>query len=84
MDNILFISHRINTKNELKNIPLKYGVEIDLRDRNDKIILQHDPFIDGEDFSDFIKNYQHQFLILNIKSEGIEFKILNILKQYNF
>ena len=83
MDNILFISHRINTKNELKNIPREYGVEIDLRDRNDKIILQHDPFIDGEDFSDFIKNYQHQFLILNIKSEGIEFKILNILKQYN-
>lgn len=80
---MIFVAHRINTVEELKKIPQHFGVEIDLRDKNESIILQHDPFKDGEDFEAYLKNYAHALLILNIKSERIEFKILDLLKKYN-
>ena len=79
---IEFIAHRINTLNELKQIPNQYGVEIDLKDFKNKIVLSHDPYIDGEDFESFLKNYNHGTLILNIKSERIELEILELLKKY--
>ena len=79
----MFIAHRINTIHELNNIPNKYGIEIDLRDSNNKIIVSHDPYTDGIEFEEYIKYYNHSFIILNIKSEGIEYKILEIIKKYN-
>jgi len=78
-----FIAHRINTVEELKQIPLEYGVEIDLRDYKDELILQHDPFLSGEKFKDFLMHYSHGTLILNIKSERIEYKVLELIKKYN-
>jgi NDP-sugar pyrophosphorylase family protein len=80
---MLYIAHRINTVNELKEIPYKYGIELDLRDNLDaNIHLSHDPFIQGELFEDFLKVYNHSFIILNIKSERIEYRIIDILKKY--
>ena len=78
-----YIAHRINTIQELKKIPKEYGVELDLRDFGDRLILQHDPFIDGEDFSEYLKNYEHGTMILNIKSERIERKVLGLMQKYN-
>ena len=78
-----FIVHRVNTIKDLLNTPNKYGVEIDLRDYQDKIILQHDPFKDGECFEEYLKNYNHGTMILNIKSEGIEHAVLKLIKKYN-
>ena len=78
-----FIAHRVNTIKELLNTPTEYGVEIDLRDYQDKIILQHDPFKDGEYFEEYLKNYNHGTMILNIKSEGIEPVVLKLIKKYN-
>ena len=83
MKDTLFICHRINNIEELKYVKKKEGIEIDLRDRLDNIILSHDPFDNGEFFDNFLKNYDKQLIILNIKSERIEFKILDILKKYN-
>ena len=81
---MIIINHRINTIIELNQIPKSNGVEIDLRDNIDgSIHLQHDPFCIGEKLEDFLVNYKHSFLILNIKSEGIEFKVLSLLKKYN-
>jgi len=77
-----FIAHRINTIKELLNTPKKYGIEVDIRDYKAKLILQHDPFKKGEDFENFIQHYNHGTIILNIKSEGIEFKVLDLLKKY--
>ncbi len=77
-----FIAHRINTINELKEIPRQYGVEVDLRDSGKRLILVHDPFSDGIDFEDYIKNYKHGTLILNIKSERIEYKIIELINQH--
>ena len=76
------ITHRINTIQQLKNTPTKYGVELDLRDFDNRLILQHDPYKDGEDFEKYLEHYQHATMILNIKSEGIEFCILELLREY--
>jgi len=80
-----FICHRINTLDELKNIDKQFGVEIDLRDdhKTGQLILAHDPFLGGEYFEDYLKDYQHNTLILNIKSERIEIDCLKLLEKYN-
>ena len=81
--NCEFICHRINTINELKEIPECVGVEIDLRDRDDQIIMSHDPFLTGCNFSEYIKNYNHGTIILNVKSERIEDKTFEIIQNKN-
>lgn len=78
-----FIAHRVNKVEELKKIPVEYGVELDIRDYNDRLILEHDPFKEGEDFEEYLKHYKHGTLILNIKSERIEDRVLELLKKYN-
>ena len=77
-----FIAHRINTINELKAIPKNVGVEIDIRDNEQGLYLSHDPFSNGDSLEDFLKFYQHGTLILNIKSERIEYSIIELLKKY--
>lgn len=78
-----YIAHRINTLAALADIPKEFGVELDLRDRGERLILQHDPFVDGEDAEPFFASYKgHGTLILNIKSERIEFKVLELMKKY--
>jgi hypothetical protein len=85
MDKVLYIAHRINTIDELKSIPINYGIEIDLRNDRNFIILAHDPFELNvyDEFEEYLKYYKHAFLILNIKTEGIEFRVLELLKKYN-
>ena len=79
----MLTAHRINTAAELALVPPQYGVEIDLRDGGPEVILAHDPFGMGERFEDFLKSYKHAFLILNIKSERIEWRVLELLKEYH-
>jgi hypothetical protein len=80
----LYICHRINTIQELEKIPKNYGIELDLRDNlNGNIYMAHDPFKKGELFDEFLRYYSHAFIILNIKSERIEYKILELLKKYD-
>lgn len=79
-----YIAHRINTVAELKKLPVEFGVELDLRDDlNGRIYIQHNPFEPGEDFEEYLKEYHHGTMILNIKSERIEFKILEMLPKYD-
>jgi len=76
-----FISHRRNTTEELKATPTEYGIEVDIRSDNGQLIIHHDPFAKGEDFEEWIKHYQHGTLILNIKEEGLEARLINLMKQ---
>ena len=79
-----FIAHRVNTRKELKTLSKGYGVELDLRDNVDgRIYINHDPFILGEDFEEYLKEYNHGIIILNIKSERIELKVLELIQKYN-
>lgn len=75
------INHRVNSLNKIQRLPKKFGVEIDVRDYRDKLILNHDPFANGLSFEKFLDTFKHRFLIVNIKSEGIERKIIKILKK---
>lgn len=78
----MFVSHRINTVAELIATPHELGIEVDLRDFGDQIVLAHDPFVGGELFADFLRAYRHAFIILNVKSERVEFRVLELLRQH--
>ena len=79
-----FIVHRVNTLAELKGLPADYGVELDLRDGlTGRIYIQHNPFEYGEDFEPYAEEYGKNHsgtMILNVKSERIEHKVLEQLK----
>lgn len=79
---MILIAHRINTLKELKNLPHNCGLEIDLREQKKNLILQHEPFKNGLNFNLYKKYLKNRFIIFNIKSERIEFKILNLIKKY--
>jgi len=76
-----FISHRINKVKDLINLPEIYGVELDLRDMGDEIVISHDPYVGGERFEDYLKHYHHGTMILNIKSERIEHRVLEMVQK---
>lgn len=79
-----YIAHRVNTVRELRELSTEFGVELDLRDDlNGRIYIQHNPFVPGEDFEEYLKEYHHGTMILNIKSERIELKILELLPKYD-
>ena len=70
------IIHRVNSIKKLKQVDTSFGVEIDIRSFGDNLILNHEPFENGELFSEWLKFYNHKFLILNTKEEGLEEIIL--------
>ena len=74
------IAHRRNTLNELLATPTKYGVEVDIRSYRDKLVIHHDPFIQGESFDSWITAYQHGTLILNVKEEGLEARLVEMMR----
>jgi hypothetical protein len=78
-----FIIHRINTIEKLKKIPKEYGCEIDIRSNGSNLILNHDPFKNGDFFNDYLDEYKHDTLILNIKESGIEDLVLQEVKKRN-
>ena len=85
MQQVLYVAHRINTIDELMSVPRNYGVEIDLRDHKDTVVLSHDPFNlkHKVKLENYMKYYNHAFIILNIKSEGIEYKIQKIMENHS-
>ena len=78
---MIIIKHRVNTIEQLTKTPKKYGVEIDLRSGGKSIYLQHDPFKKGEKFEKWIKFFNHRLVVLNVKEEGLENKIVKTLKK---
>ena len=75
-------SHRVNTISALEKIDPAYGVEIDLRSKNGSLILAHDPFVEGELFSEWLKYWRGHSLILNVKEDALENSILGHLSHY--
>ncbi|MDC0903054.1 hypothetical protein OAS21_01155 [Pelagibacteraceae bacterium] len=78
---MIIIKHRVNQSKHLSNINKYFGVEVDLRSNKKDIYLHHDPFKKGEIFSKWIKNFNHKILVLNVKEEGLENRVLKILKK---
>lgn len=81
---MLYIAHRINTTRQLLEVPDQYGIEVDLRDLGDRLVLQHDPYVTGqvEDFETLLESYRHRLIILNIKSERIELRVQELMRKF--
>ncbi|MBT6472144.1 MAG: hypothetical protein HOK52_12925, partial [Candidatus Marinimicrobia bacterium] len=77
------ILHRVNTKGALLKTPKELGVEVDIRSKGNQLIMHHDPFQDGEDFEDWLGVYEHGILILNVKEEGLEGRLIELMSKYN-
>jgi len=75
------IAHRRNSIAELKSTPEEYGIEMDLRSYGKRLIVHHEPFTDAEDFEEWITHYNHKTLILNVKEEGIEYRVKQIVEE---
>lgn len=66
---------------------LGFGVETDVRDYGGELVISHDiPDESAIKFRDFLELYskydQNLFLALNIKSDGLQLKLKNILQEY--
>ncbi len=78
------IIHKINSIKDLKLINHKYGVEIDIRSFGSDLILNHDPFQSGERLEDYLDNYSHGTLVLNIKEAGIENHVIKLIEERKY
>lgn len=74
------IAHRRNTVSELLRTDPKYGVEVDIRSEGDRLIIHHDPCVPGESFDEWINFYRHGTLILNVKEEGLELRLIALMQ----
>lgn len=74
------IFHRRNTIQELIETPTNYGVEVDIRSRGEALIIHHCPFEIGESFEAWLEVYQHGTLILNVKEEGLEERLIALMQ----
>ena len=70
------IIHRVNSIDSLNKVPNYFGTEIDIRVFGSKLVLNHEPFQNGEDLDNYLDEYVHGTLILNIKEAGIESEVL--------
>lgn len=76
------IVHRRNTISELNATPTQYGVEVDIRSYGDRLVIHHDPFVEGESFEAWIAAYRHGTLILNVKEEGLEAQLIALMRRF--
>ncbi len=80
---MLKICHRINTIDQLQKIHPSQGIEVDLHAHGKRLVVNHDAFVDAVDFEEWLLHYRNPFLILNIKEEGIENRVLELVLKYN-
>jgi len=74
------ILHRINTVSELLDTNSKYGIEVDIRSESNRLIIHHDPYVAGESFDKWINAYRHGTLVLNVKEEGLEARLIALMQ----
>lgn len=97
MNHVEILAHRgfwslENEKNSIfalkRALVSGYGVELDLRDHNNNLVISHDPAT-GENtlFDEFLQLYNQigatQTIAINIKSDGISDALCKALKRYN-
>ena len=75
------VVHRVNTVAGLQDLPSDYGAEIDIRAHGRELILHHEPYETGEQLADYLDHYRHGLLVLNIKSDGIEDDVVEMVQR---
>jgi hypothetical protein len=79
---MIIVSHRRNTAEQLRDTAQDLGVEVDIRSFGERLIIHHDAFVDGEDFETWLKAYRHRLLILNVKEEGLEDRLIALMQAH--
>jgi hypothetical protein len=74
------VAHRRNTIQDLRATPRSFGVEVDIRSQGSELVIHHDPFVRGVRFIDWFAAYEHGLLILNVKEEGLESRLLDLMR----
>ena len=78
----LLVAHRRNTAAELREVPPRYGVEVDVRTAGSELVLHHDPFSGGEPLRTWLSDYAHAGLIVNVKEDGLEDAVFALLAEH--
>ena len=79
---MIFIRHRRNTEGELAETSTDHGAEIDIRSQGEHLVLHHEPYEMGARFDSWLENYRHKTLILNVKEEGLEDRVLELMTKH--
>jgi hypothetical protein len=75
-----FIYHRVNSLSQAATVQRISGAEIDLRLSFGEVIVAHDPYELGCTFTDWLKVFSGDFVVLNLKEMGIEEIVLTKLQ----
>jgi len=85
---MIWIRHRCNSVADLKRLQSADGAEIDLRAdpaSPGRIYLAHGPWSPGEDFETWLRSFRKAGfsgpLILNTKEDGLEERVLELLRR---
>ena len=76
---MFIIHHRRNTLDLLRKTPSHLGVEIDIRSYGPDLVVHHDPFVGALSMDEWLSAYNHKFIILNTKEEGLEERLLSLM-----
>ena len=79
---MIIIRHRRNTVAELEATEHGYGIEVDIRSFGDALVTHHEPFVKGPLFDDWLQSFHHKTLILNVKEEGLEDRVLDLMRKH--
>lgn len=82
MNELIICAHRINKISDLVKLSTEYGVEIDVRADRGNLILNHEPHESGDSLEEYLKVFNHKFIIFNIKEAGIENEVKELAKKY--
>lgn len=80
---MIIVAHRRNLIEQLAETPSDQGVEVDIRSDGGRLVIHHDPFAGGVDFEEWLAHYRHRLLILNVKEEGLEAHLQQLMKSTN-
>lgn len=78
---MIIIQHRVNEVAKLLQTPKNLGVEVDIRSDRNQLYLAHDPFVAGTSFREYLDHFDHEFIVLNVKEEGLEKSCLDLLNE---
>jgi hypothetical protein len=78
----LLVAHRRNTPDELAATATDLGVEMDVRSNGARLVVAHDAFGDGPDLRDWLAAYAHAFVVVNLKEEGLEDRVADLLAEH--
>ena len=77
---MLIIRHRWHDLAPAGKATAVDGAEIDIRIHNGELIVEHDPFKEGPRLADWLAGFRGDFLIANVKEEGLEPHLVPMLE----